>query len=426
MAKVKNSSLDQFFKELRYAPRQRQKRELAAAIDLLSIVEPEKEYPFEFICFRITEYRLREDMSGVIIKGSELADDLRTFIDRLSSRLSISAVDQAEKIYTVNELCQKYSVSVKTVQRWRKRGLVGWIYVFPDGKKCLGFLESAVDLFVRNNRIGTKKAANFSQLTADQKNEIVTLARSYVSSTDLSRNQIILKIADRIKRSREAIRYILIEYEKLHPDEKLFSKPAGVVGPKEASQIYKLRKQGVPVIELMERFHRSRSSIHRIINKRRAKSLLNRKIEFIASGDFLADNSVKKILSDQKIVKKLKARSRQILLTKQEEVELFRRYNFLKFLAHQMRGDINHTMPSSRRLKKIDAYLTASEEVKNFIVEANLGLVVSVAKRHTMLGSSMPDLVSEGNFTLMRAVEKFDYTRGYRFSTYASLAIAKD
>jgi RNA polymerase sigma factor (sigma-70 family) len=60
------------------------------------------------------------------------------------------------------------------------------------------------------------------------------------------------------------------------------------------------------------------------------------------------------------------------------------------------------------------------------IIEANLRLVVSIASKHTASGANLLDLVSEGNFSLMRAIEKFDYTRGFRFGTYASWAVAKE
>ena len=63
--------------------------------------------------------------------------------------------------------------------------------------------------------------------------------------------------------------------------------------------------------------------------------------------------------------------------------------------------------------------------MKNQIVRANLRLVVSVARKHLLAGLSLMELVSEGNITLMRAVEGFDFHRGHRFSTYATLALMK-
>jgi RNA polymerase sigma factor (sigma-70 family) len=153
-----------------------------------------------------------------------------------------------------------------------------------------------------------------------------------------------------------------------------------------------------------------------------------RKINFVDSTEFLEPEAKEEILAQNRqylltITRQIKTAA---LLNRQQEIELFRRYNYLKYLCCLARTQINPLSPSSRRLKQIEQYLNQAEEVKKIIIEANLRLVVSIAGKHLTTGAGMSDLVSEGNFSLMRAVEKFDYTRGYRFSTYATWAIAKD
>ncbi|MCD5391139.1 sigma-70 family RNA polymerase sigma factor, partial [candidate division NPL-UPA2 bacterium] len=61
-----------------------------------------------------------------------------------------------------------------------------------------------------------------------------------------------------------------------------------------------------------------------------------------------------------------------------------------------------------------------SREARKRLIQANLRLVVNIAKRYLQLGLSLPDLIEEGNLGLMKAAEKYDYRKGYRFSTYAS------
>ena len=83
-----------------------------------------------------------------------------------------------------------------------------------------------------------------------------------------------------------------------------------------------------------------------------------------------------------------------------------------------------HT-PSSQ-IKKIEKNLAEAEAIKKMIIEANLRLVVGIAGKHAAAsGANLLDLISEGNLSLLRAVEKFDYTRGFRFATYAAWAITK-
>src|SRR5690606_11306190 len=105
------------------------------------------------------------------------------------------------------------------------------------------------------------------------------------------------------------------------------------------------------------------------------------------------------------------------LLTAVEEVELAKRIEAGLYAEHRLISE--PTMPASLRA---DLEIIAAEgrSAKNHLLEANLRLVVSIAKRYTGRGMAFLDLIQEGNLGLIRAVEKFDYTKGYKFSTYAT------
>ena len=77
-------------------------------------------------------------------------------------------------------------------------------------------------------------------------------------------------------------------------------------------------------------------------------------------------------------------------------------------------------------MDEIERLYDEAVEVKNRIVQANLRLVVSIAKRHVSQSEELFGLISDGNMSLIRAVEKFDFSRGNKFSTYASWAIMKN
>ncbi|MET9757803.1 sigma-70 family RNA polymerase sigma factor [Streptomyces sp. NPDC006372] len=105
------------------------------------------------------------------------------------------------------------------------------------------------------------------------------------------------------------------------------------------------------------------------------------------------------------------------LLTAAEEVELARRVEAGLFAEEKLR--LTPDLDSQLALD-LDRLVVMGRMAKRRLIEANLRLVVSVAKRYVGRGLTMLDLVQEGNLGLIRAVEKFDYARGYKFSTYAT------
>ncbi len=114
------------------------------------------------------------------------------------------------------------------------------------------------------------------------------------------------------------------------------------------------------------------------------------------------------------------------LLTPAQEAHLFRQMNYLKFRADQLRQTLKPVRPSAKVVLEVERLLAQANLVRNQIISANLRLVVSVAKGYVDDANSFVDLVSDGNLSLMRAVEKFDVSRGFRFSTYATWAIRKN
>ena len=113
------------------------------------------------------------------------------------------------------------------------------------------------------------------------------------------------------------------------------------------------------------------------------------------------------------------------LLNREKEQHVFRKYNYLKYKACKLRDSVDPNDVNWSIVDRANELLVQAKEIKDYIIEANLRLVVSIAKKHVTGSVTLYELVSDGNTSLMRAVEKFDYSRGFRFSTYASWAIMR-
>jgi RNA polymerase primary sigma factor len=137
--------------------------------------------------------------------------------------------------------------------------------------------------------------------------------------------------------------------------------------------------------------------------------------DFDDSGDEYLDLSA--ISADDTVGLYLKEMARVPLLSLDEEVTLAKRLEAGLAAEQELRGIRNKESEKAVRLRRV------AEEgriARDHLIRANTRLVVSIAKRYMGRGVPFLDLIQEGNLGLMKAVEKFDYTRGYRFSTYAT------
>jgi RNA polymerase primary sigma factor len=117
----------------------------------------------------------------------------------------------------------------------------------------------------------------------------------------------------------------------------------------------------------------------------------------------------------------LKQIGKVALLNAEEEVDLAKRIEAGLYGAERLRQAEDTTEKLTTQMRRDLRWIVRDgERAKNHLLEANLRLVVSLAKRYTGRGMAFLDLIQEGNLGLIRAVEKFDYTKGYKFSTYAT------
>lgn len=116
-------------------------------------------------------------------------------------------------------------------------------------------------------------------------------------------------------------------------------------------------------------------------------------------------------------------RSRMVL-SKADEAQLFLRYNYARFRLSKL-AEEQQRRHSEKRVEAMLQWHGRTQKLRSDLVNANMSLVVAMAKRTRIPNVDYPDLISEGSMALLRAVEKFDVSRGFKFSTYACRAILK-
>ena len=426
--------------QARFAPRERRLEQIDRAEQLLAEIEPGRCYPYEYLCFRITGYR-PEGAPALVLEGNDVCHDLRLFVEDLSATVEQKAEQATEPVLTVDAVSRRFNVSVRTVTRWRRQGLVARRFII-DGRTKVGFLESSLSRFVATHRDQVDRGTRFRQLSDAERDEIIRRARRMASVQEAGLVEIARRIARKMGRSTETIRATLKAYDHLHPDRAIFPPATGPLDEEAKGQIYRLYLRRVPVELLATQFGRTRSSIYRVINEMRARRILGIKLEFMPHPSYDDPAARDAILGPLPVPADGKAPRRtkppkglppyladlyeNPLLSREQEAHLFRQMNYLKCLANRLREQIDVARVRSTELDEIERLQEDALAVKNQIIRANLRLVVSIAKRHVGPSNNFFELVSDGNMSLIRAVEKFDFARGNKFSTYASWAIMKN
>lgn len=423
--------------QIRFAPIDVRIKQIDRAEQLLYRLDLKQVYRYPELCEKITSYR-SELHPHLEITGEEAVHDLRCFVEDLSETVAIPVEQAGEEVWTVVDVSQRYHVSEKTVNRWRDKGLVSRRFKTGD-KTRLGFLRSSVERFVQHHADAVARGARFSQVT-DRERELMIrrarrLARAGGCPTEISR-----RLSRKFGRSPETVRYTLKNFDREHPEVAVFPLSTDPLTLEQKKQIFKAFRRGVDVDALSETWKRTKASIYRIVTEVRAVLLKEQTIDYMDNEEFHRSNADEKILETAPPELKPSATTRIPpglppylaslysipLLTREDEAYYFRKMNYLRYKAARLQQKLDPLRPRAKEMDQLEKLLEQSSEIKNFLIRSNLRLVVSIAKRHMKPNASFFEMVSDGNMSLIRAIEKFDFSRGFKFSTYASWAVMKN
>ncbi|MCY2979853.1 MAG: sigma-70 family RNA polymerase sigma factor [Planctomycetota bacterium] len=423
--------------QVRFAPRAKRNEQADRAENLLSELDPGKNYPYDYLFFRVTE--VRPDATGYrLIKGDDAVHDLRLFVEDITDSMNLRVEEAAEPVHTVDDLSKMFNVSTKTISRWRDQGLVSRRFL-ADGRKRVGFLHSSVDRFVSQNKKRVERGERFTQISDTERDDIIDRARR-IAATGANLSEVSRTVGAEVNRSTETIRYTIKNFDRQFPTMAVFPDQREVLSEEDRRAMYQQHNRGISTVVLAKRYGRTRTSIVRLLNEQRAAKILELPLDYIPNPEFDDPTRVDEIMTNLPVSPELTRKVRAPsglppylaslydvpLLNREQEYHLFRKMNYVKHVAFNLRATLDVKAPLVSLMDQIENLYEQAVVVKNKIVQANLRLVVSIAKRHVDPNDDFFGLISDGNMSLIRACEKFDYARGNKFSTYASWAIMKN
>ncbi len=448
--KLKN--LEELCRQMRYAPRAKRLEQLRAAEELLLGIDPGKAYPPGYVKHAITGYRAKDaDLKlvrgGHQMTGVALQHDLGLLIETVSGAMSLAVDDDSlagEPVLGLVEAAERFGVTGKTLQRWRRKGLPGRRLVFDDGKQRVGFRLSCAERFLARHDAGRSDAdAGGAAILQDERVALAGRCRTLVER-GVDQGEIVYRLARRSGRSTLEVRSALQA-----TDASRFASADKSLSEQAACDVVDQLESGESLSRIALRLGRRRSSVYRAALSVRAERLAAATVKYHAD-DLFEGEPVEAELRVRALVKTatdalrqeraeadgLIKRPRDLppylaalydtpLLKPAAERAGFLLYNFHKYRFATLRRRLDPHLCRRRDLSTMERHLRLAREARNHLLESNLRLVVHVARKHQRPGIELMDLVSDGNITLMRAVEGFNVGRGFKFSTYAMMALVK-
>jgi|GEM_PF-3459807 len=467
MATCQSQQLDALLAQQKYTPAPAKLKQLEACETIAQLIEPKKTYPYDFVCYKLTGYQPKQRAEDEVICGEILLTDLAIYALTISKSLDLTKAHFLEQLYTVETLAQHMRVSTKSVDRWRKKGLVGRYVLLEGPRKTVCFTSETVKAFITKHQHQIGDGQKYAHLSQDNTDRIIKHLYRWSNRFPNLRQQAVAQIAKKEKRATEIINKILMQHEKVSQQLLFCPRPKGIsVAIQEKIISHNLAGKDYKAIALA--LDIESSIVKWVLKNAICHKLKHQPIKFIHDDSFSNARHHHQILNAppqlfphnileyiegtgnvnkagktyQAVLKQIKepnttTPSRSILnnyildicnhdiLSTDQAFFLFRKYNFLKYQGTEQQKMLNIDNPQSTLIRQLQTTLGSIKTIKNILIQHNLRLVLSVARKHTQNDNEMLDMISEGNIILIKAIDTFNFTRDVKFSTYGTYAIVK-
>ncbi len=399
-------------------------------------------YPDDFIFFRITNQRA----SGAGARqsdGETALADLACLVERLSERIGLRPSDLKDALPAA-ELCERWSISRKTLDRMRRRGLIGRRVEGGDGVVRIVFMPETAAWFesARQGELG--RASRFTRIPDETQARIVRNAARYKKWAGLTLNASALLLAKKLGRSHEAVRQVLRKHDAKFPERALFDE-APPVNAQRRAVIFRAWRMGVPIADMAKKYRRSLASIRRGIAIERAERLTLHRSDGSLQGPvlptfalpeaedvFLAAPAVRIGLGgpgERSLSALLATPINKPLPPVDDEKARVVAYHFLRFRALALIGSLDRAHPQAQTIDKAETFLRWASRLKVELMRPYLPLMIeTIAGRlgRALSDSPLPAVRSVlrlGFAALATAVDMADPLRAGRLAGPIGLAL---
>ncbi|MEL7471679.1 MAG: hypothetical protein AAGK04_00040 [Planctomycetota bacterium] len=450
LPELRVSSLAELAAQLRFAPHLKLLDDIDRIERLAADVDPEANYPEEWIEFRVTGLR-RDLPEPITVAGAALLADLSSLAERLCEQARLTEAELAARLSEqgrqpalhADALAERWNVSRKTVDRCRKRGLIGRRIRGANGKTRIVFTPESVRVYESSQRESLERAAEFSRIEPAIELRMLRRAERYHELFGCTLNQCAERLAKRYQRSLEAVRQILRRHDASGA-APIFDDP-GSLTRLQRRALLRAEARGIDPATLARRYRRTRPTIARAIHLERARRLWAWRdagaLEAPRLATFDRDDAHDVLLGAPAVraigvapapsnVGALLALARSTPATPaDDEQACVIALHFCRATASDLASDLDREQPEARTIDRAEAMLRLASQIWAWLVRAQMGLVLAtIERRHERPSEAMrtDDWLGawrSGVASAWPAIGSFDATRGGRLAAPVGLAV---
>lgn len=434
LSKARTPCIARLARELGFASKPTLIRHLDRIDELGPQIDPDLVYPEDWVVFRVTAYRPNIDAPDMV-PGDALRGDLSALAESISEAASLTPQDITQPTLSINDLCQRWSVSRKTIERYRRLGLIARRLDLGQGRRSIVFPLSAVEWFetLHADRLG--RAARFDRIPQRELARIERWARAYHRRLGCSRSQSALRISQRLGHSHEGVRQVLLRIDEQN-SKPIFSEP-GPAGDREGLFAIRAKLRGIEPKQIAKHLDRRVSSIGRAMRLTRARLLR----ELALPQNAVSQDELREALEPQPVQqierphapRDLAAlidtmRQRTPSVGYEEQVRARAVFLLRRHCGHRI-AQIEDRAPSASLLDEIETDLRLITMLKRALLSTQLTLVLSSIENRlggaidSLAPTRAAQLVLGGIGVASGALDRHDPTHGGRIAAPIGLAV---